>query len=162
LACGSDGNGTVRLRNAASEGELRCLDGHGGPPHAVCFSPDGKTLASVGFGGAVLWDTEGAERLRLDGDVTDIQTVCFSRDGQRLASGSQDGTVRLWGVATGAGQPYPKGQGSNVWAVCFSPDGRALAGGGRDRTVRLWDTEGAEQFCLKGHVGGVGAVCFSP
>ena len=84
-------------------------------------------------------------------------------DGRQLASGSDDNTVRLWDVETGACVRTLEGHRSDVWSVCFSPDGRMVASGSDDKTVRLWDVEtGACVKTLEGHGGGGYSVCFSP
>ena len=48
-------------------------------------------------------------------------------------------------------------------ALAFSRDGKLLATTGDDGMVRLWDAEtGAERANLKGHVGQVEPVAFTP
>ena len=145
----------------------------------MCFSPDGKQLASGGADRTVrLWDVETGACVRtLEGHRGGVMSACFSPDGRRLASGSCDDTVRLWDAETGACVRTLEGHGNVVWSVRFSPDGRRLASGSEDKTVRLWDVEtGACVRTLEGpggpegHVGlrpvysvkCVFSVCFSP
>jgi WD40 repeat protein len=74
-------------------------DGFKGWVRALTFSPDGKTLASCGYGVTAirLWDmTTGKERQHLLGHRAMVLSLTFSKDGKILASGSLDGTALIW------------------------------------------------------------------
>ena len=89
----------ARAMNTTLDGEaLFNLEGHGNNVESVCFSPDGKQLASGSHDRTVrLWDVEtGACVKTLEGHLGAVSSVCFSPDGRRLGSGSFDSTVRLW------------------------------------------------------------------
>ncbi len=121
---------------------------HGEQILGVAFSPDGKMLASAGFGAGAkvkLWSTRTGERSQtLEGAWVGWRSVAFSPDGKRLAAvgdGRQPAEhgggepFRLWDAATGepiwtAPTVEPPAE---FFAVAFSPDGKLLAGGGRSR-----------------------------
>jgi WD40 repeat protein len=109
----------------------------------LAFAPDGKSLASGGFGTAVrLWDpATGKELRRADGSSRTF-SVTFSPDGKMLVAAggsSQPASLRAWDPDSGkalAGFP----QSDYLVAVAFSPGGTLLAGANvEDNTVRLWD-----------------------
>ena len=87
-----------RLWNAETGACVRTLEGHGFGVSSVCFSPDGRQLASGSADSTVrLWDVEtGACVKTLEGHGDWVRSVCFSPDGRRLASGSEDMTARVW------------------------------------------------------------------
>ena len=87
-----------RLWDVETGACVRTLEGHGDVVDSVCFSPDGKQLASGSWDETVrLWDVEtGACVKTLEGHDEGVFSVCFSPDGRWLASGSGDWTVRLW------------------------------------------------------------------
>lgn len=82
---------------------------------SLCFSPDGKILASAS-NDIRLWDIHSGKMLiALHGHTNVIQGVCFSPDGQLLASGDEDGVIKLWDAKTGtclqtlrADRPYER------------------------------------------------------
>jgi WD40 repeat protein len=141
------------------------LRGHEDGVTGVCFSPEGRRLASVSRDGTVrLWGAaDGAELPCLCRHNAGVTGVCFSPDGKRMASCSRDRTVRVWDAAGGAECLCLRGHDNIVTGVSFAADGSRLASASRDGTVRIWNaTSGAELLCLCGHEGGVTGVCFSP
>ncbi|GAA5006959.1 serine/threonine-protein kinase [Streptomyces hyderabadensis] len=123
----------------------------------MAFSPDGRTLASVGdFSDqryqvenepAKLWDLtrldpepygQGGPRhdLALE-DVT--YAVAFGPDGKTLATGGQGSGVRLWDVTTGRLKATLTHRFvTEARDLAFSPDGRTLAVTAEGR-VLLWN-----------------------
>ena len=105
----------------------------------------------------------------LEGHTGDVYAIAFSPDGSTLASRSQDNTIRLWDVSTGAHKHTLEGHTDNgiptadVTAIAFSPAGSILASGSADNTIRLWDAAtGAHKHTLEGHTEAVTAIAFSP
>jgi WD40 repeat protein len=108
-------------------------------------------------------DEEGTHRLTLEGHSRSVNAVTFSPDGKTLASASDNGTVRLWDVATGALQQTLKGYSRSINAIIFSPNTKILVSASDDGTVRLWDIATSTlQQTLEGHSSFVNAVTFSP
>jgi len=142
------------------------LTGHIGYVTSVCFSPDGRYIASGSDDRTIrLWDIEtGGEVRRFEGHTDKVTSVCFSPDGRYIASGSWDDTVSLLDIETGREVRRFKGHTDySVESVCFSPDGRYIASGSEDRTIRLWDVRtGRKVRRFEGYTGSVTSVCFSP
>ena len=90
--------GAVRLWDAETGACARTLEGHGDAMYSVCFSPDGRRLATGSNDNTVrLWDVETGACVRtLEGHGDWVVSVCFSPDGRWVATGSEDNTVRLW------------------------------------------------------------------
>lgn len=132
---------------------------------SVCFSPDGKTLASGCSDGNVrLWNVAtGAHKATFKGHEGPIWSITFSPDGTTLASGSTDKTVRLWNSATEQHLKTLSGYTHVVKSICFSPDSNTLAGGDGDGIILLWNAAtGHLEETLSGHTSGVESLSFSP
>jgi WD40 repeat protein len=78
----------------------------------------------------------------LQAHTDDIDSMAYSPDGRSLLSGSQDGTVKLWDLATYKEQRRFKFEGRRISAVDVSPDGSKILanpkrwGGG---SLMVWD-----------------------
>ncbi len=121
-------------------GRVIMLDVGNDQPHMI-FSPDGKTLATGGYGTlASLWRVSDGELLRQfdAGSTEGGLTPVFSPDGTMLVVGNRNAETHIFDVATGEilhvlGAVQTQG-------LQFSPDGRTLAVAYVDGTLRLWNT----------------------
>ncbi len=161
----------IWLYDTATYQEMDLLTGHTNYVGSVAFSPNGRTLASGSWDGAViLWDvTTGEHKHTLTGHTNYVDSIAFSPDGNTLASGSWDGAVILWDAMTGDRKSTLTGHTAGVSnpgaSVAFSPDGHTLASRGWDGAyiVILWDvTTGQHKHTLTGHTGWVNSIAFSP
>ncbi len=107
----------------------------------MSFSPDGATLASGYYDGAVrLWDVASRKRIAtLEGHTDQVTSVSFSPDGTTLVSGSYDGAIRLWDVASREEVATLEGHTDGVISVVFLPYRTTLVSGSYDGTMLLWD-----------------------
>ena len=78
------------------------------------------------------------------GHTGHVNDVVALPDGTRFVSASDDGTVRIWDVATATSRVLT-GHTDEVWRVVPFPDGRRIVSASKDATARIWDTDtGAE------------------
>jgi len=116
---------------------------------SVTFTPDSKKLIFAG-------GTEGkgdhsikmidlteqkGKALMFKGHENSVVGLSLTKDGKTLAScGSDDGTVRVWDVATQTSKAIIK-VGGEVNSVAISPDGKWVAGATRNGFM-LWEKPG--------------------
>jgi WD40 repeat protein len=147
----------VRDVTQAQEARTRSL-----PPRAgsrLCFSPDGRFLATSADDGTVtLWAADTLIPIRTLSGGPSLPHLGFSADGRRVAGATSSALV-IWDTATGQalteapgpwteppaeripGKPFiPRG---SVSSVAWSPDGRYLAVAGEKGAVTVWASDGA-------------------
>jgi WD40 repeat protein/predicted Ser/Thr protein kinase len=121
-----------------------------------------------GFEWHYLWSLCHGELLALPGHTGTVLGVAWGPDGRYLASASMDGTVRVWGAASGKEVRVLTGHTREVRMVVFSRDGQRLAsvagGGAREPgEVKVWDAADGHEVCaVQGRFGYVRAMVFSP
>ncbi|KAI5966692.1 TUP1 [Candida theae] len=108
---------------------------------SVCFSPDGKLLATGAEDRLIrIWDLTTKRIIKvLRGHEQDIYSLDFFPDGERLVSGSGDRSVRIWSWRSSQCSLTLSIE-DGVTTVAVSPDGKLIAAGSLDRTVRVWDS----------------------
>ena len=147
--------GIVKLLDATTGNELLTLKEFTNWVQSVTFSPDGKRIVVVIFGGEVtVWDTAtGAElpNLKVGNDRITGLAVWFSRDGTQIAAEVE---VRL---KTRPSETFENGMAP------FNIEVADLDGQDYQGQVRLWDVlTGKRTLTLAGHSGRVNDLAFSP
>jgi WD40 repeat protein len=148
-----------------SEPEFFQLKGNNKQILAVCFSPDGKLLATGEDWPNILIHDLSTKKVihELQGHTHMIQSICFSPDGKILASGGCDNKVILWDVQTGLILKVFTYHVKTVLSVCFSPNGKFLASAGNDLGIHLMNLITNEPPLIRVcHSKPIHSVCFSP
>jgi len=128
---------TVEIHNLRTKKVLQ-IDTEN-PQPSVAFSPDGKLIATGGYGmQAKLWSTTSGKLIRcLDAPCKGGLTTVFGPDGKLLAVGNRNDVTRIFEVETGKlVHTLPR-----KWSqeLQFSPNGKVLAVAYVDGSVGLWD-----------------------
>ena len=159
--------------------------------NSVCFSPDGKYLATVASDGLnqvnashvhhelltvglVFWGTDIPSIL--PSQIWDIARKCihhtykggcgpvnFSHDGSFIVSSSPGGTIQIWNMNTRKSKVLLINDGVRISKVAISPDDRFVAVASNDKVVCIWDiATGTLVDRLIGHDAMVLSVAFMP
>lgn len=147
----------------SEEPSMITLRGHTNSISALCYSPDGKHLASGSWDKTVkIWKVESGDLVHtLKGHNHIITTLTFSPNGKYLASGSKDKTIVMWDVVSGKKLKTFTGD-YYINNLAFSPDGKHFASATDDSQIVIRDTEtGVSDYIFKGHPQ-VSSLRYSP
>src|SRR5262249_46329653 len=157
LAAVAPDDRTIRLFDSKTWKPVADLAGHRNRVAALAFAPDGKTLASADDSAILWWDLGSRKHTVLFQLATprDVLALAISPAGPLLAAGWSDGTVRLFGHATGEVLHTLGNSAAKALALAFSPGGNFLAvarhvpPADKDRPhqvdLSLWDTATGQQ-----------------
>jgi RNA polymerase sigma factor (sigma-70 family) len=153
--------GSLSVFDLATGKRLKRLTDDAGMNGLAVFTPDGKSLVSMGDNDVRVWDVEkGTERAQWSGgNYGMIHRLALAPDGLTVAwGGSWDEAAHLADAVTGKELRRFDAGGA---AVAFSADGKRLAAASGNR-VRVWDVAtGRDLSPIDGPSGGVSRLAFS-
>jgi WD40 repeat protein/serine/threonine protein kinase len=134
---------------------------------SIAFSPDGQFLVVGQLNGIAIYDPATGEQVHpFKRTPAPVMALAFCPDGRFLSANASDPTLKVWDVAGDKPmRTIPYDFTANA-TVAVSPDGRLIASPGpveTGHTVMIWDAQMGDVLkTLKGHVGYVWKVAFSP
>jgi WD40 repeat protein len=131
---------TIRLWEMVSGKLIAELPGHTANIWKLCFSPDGRYLASASSDQSIrIWEVSTARlyaSLRGHGD--EAWSVAFAPDGRNLASVDKQGMLLWWALPPAPQEPINSQVSSIVGPRIYSPDNQTMAVGiGKDRVALI-------------------------
>lgn len=134
----SSDDGTFRIWNIASRTANVIIAKSNERVAWASWRADGSQIVSSAGNTIYIRDANtGVMVKELNGHQRFIHTVAWSPDGRQLLSASEDGTARIWEVASGVTTQRIQ-VGSAVNSAFWSPDGQRIATASDDATVRIW------------------------
>ena len=145
----------------------------------LLLASDGRTLASLGFTGVIVYDV-ATGRVRHwfkladrnpDNTSQSFRSFALAPDGATLATTDEGGLIRCWNVVQGQEiRRIPAGLGQHDSLLTYAPNGKVIAsasggpyGGNKPTIIQLWDVaSGRELTRFAGHPSTTTVLAFAP
>jgi WD40 repeat protein len=102
---------------------------------ALCFSPDGRTIAARSGKRIGLWEVQSGRLIRMLEQQSDgFGSFAFFPDGRTLAAGSSDTTIKLWSLDAGQLIVSLLALDDGNW-ISYTPDGYYTGSQGASKYV---------------------------
>ncbi len=157
----------IHLFDLSKKAEVRRFAAHPFIVRELAFSPDGRTLASVGHERLIRrWETATGRPLDPGaGSSASLTCLVVTPDGLRIITGGMDSRLREWDAASGRELAVIGQHPSLAYDLAISPDGRSLLSGDVRASLYLWDLadRGRPARALEPNRGSRGrGLAFSP
>lgn len=138
------------------------LKGHKSSVTSVCYSSDGKLLASGSLDSTIkIWNTKDYNlQSTRTYHTKQINIISFSPNNQYLASGSYDKHIIISNLNNNEIKDFTYHK-NEIIALAFSGDSKMLASAS-ERVIIVLNLDEKGYFKLKGHEHKVNSLCFSP
>ncbi|HLW65892.1 MAG TPA: WD40 repeat domain-containing protein [Gemmataceae bacterium] len=137
-------DGEVKVYDAAT-GKLvvELKSPHSDTVYGVCFSPDGKMLASCGADKFVkVWEIPSGKFVKsFEGHTHHVLDVGWKADGKLLASAGADNVIKVWTFDTGEQARTIQGHTKQITRLEFLGSTPQIITCSGDQTIRMWNVD---------------------
>lgn len=154
----------LKVWKANNSSTVSSIHRHTSVPILTAFSPDQKTLMSLGGNTIQLWDVKRKRLRTILEKKNGIHSFVCSSSGKIFAAGIHETTVKVWDIEK-SGHPIAefKKHQKRVYAVAFSPTGKQLVTADIEGNIYIWDVHGCKKLSkLTEHVDWIRSLAFSP
>ncbi|UKZ79248.1 hypothetical protein TrVFT333_006998 [Trichoderma virens FT-333] len=155
-------DGSVNIFNVETKQTVfQIVLSQGLPAFDVCFSPDGRSIATTSDKLIQVWDIKKKKIQRSFEHDRVCDALDFSNDGRFLASSDRGSTVHIWGLEKGVSSRKFTVSNDAITRIQISPDSCHVVAGTYFGSVSIWNlkTNTLERKLQHGH--NVKSIVFS-
>ena len=134
-------------RLAGQEIETVVQAGHYGSVTAICYSPDGKFIATGSSDKTIiLWRSNDGKEIRsFRGSESAIKELEFNSESTSILSLGEEGVLTIWDIVSGKILTSLKLPDDRFNSASFNPDGTQIVTGSRKSGVSVWNVSSGEK-----------------